>query len=206
MHETKMLRELIETFQDRVDLPIEIDEIRDAIIALGFQDKIILSAEDLDTGVLKGAYYQWREQRGVYGEPVWTSLVVYPEGESIENQRLICAKELIHICDRSVVKARSPDAVLDLAKKLVGPFEAPNGDFADIMAATDKLAQYQSMNLLFPIAARKLARERIENGMADLARIADWAVLPETSIAMLLDEAWDDVSEVMIAIGNGEPF
>lgn len=199
-----MLRKLVEMFEDRVELPIEIDELRAAVVDLGIQDKIIFSAEELDTGILKGAYYQWHESPGPYADPTWTSLIVYPEGVDVAWQRVICAKELIHVCDQQVVKARSADAVDGLARKLVGPFEGTSSDLLDILASTDKLAQYQSLNLLFPLAARKLARKRIAEQTMTPDEIADWAVLPLEQISLMLDEDWDRLSEILVAIGNGD--
>ena len=201
-----MLRKLVGQFEDRVELPIEIDELRTAIINFGIQDRIIFSAEDLDTGVLKGAYYQWRESPIPYGESTWTSLIVYPQGVDLPWQRVICAKELIHLCDQQVVRARTPNAVEGLARKLVGPFEGASSDLLDILASTDKLAQYQSLNLLFPVAARKLAREKIKKHEITEAAVADWAVLPLEHVMLMLDDSWDRLSELLIAIGNGDHF
>lgn len=199
-----MLRRLIEAFEDRVNLPIEIKEVRAEILNLGIQDKIILSAEELDTGVLKGTFYQWHESPAPYADPLRVTLIVYPQNVDIEIQRVICAKELIHVCDANIVKTHDPEAIESLAKKLVGPFETPASDLSDLMAAADKFAQYQSLNLLFPKAARVLARERIASGAMNTKDIADWAVLPLQETELVLAEEWERISELIIAIGNGE--
>jgi len=199
-----MLRQLVECFQDRVELPIEIEEIRDSIVNLGIQDKIVFSAEDLDTGTLRGALYQWRESAGVYTDPVWTTLIVYPVNETIERQRVICAKELIHLFDAQVVRTNTPEMVEQLAKKVVGPFETPSTNPSDLMASMDKLAQYQSLNLLLPLAARRLARKKIEAGEVDMAQVSEWAAIPIEETVLVLNDHWDKFSELLIAIGNGE--
>jgi hypothetical protein len=199
-----MLRRLVERFQDRTELPIEIEEIRDALIDLGVQDKIIFSPEELDTGTLRGAYYQWCEHRAAYGEPVLTTLIVYPKNEDITWQRAICAKELVHVCDKQIVKTQTAEMVEELAQKVVGPFETRTATPADLMATVDKLAQYQGLNLLFPVAARRLARAKIAAGERSYAEIAQWACIPENYARLLLEESWDALNELLTAIGNGD--
>lgn len=199
-----MLRDLVEKFRDRVELPIEIDEVRDAIIGTGIQDKIVFSEEDMDTGKLKGVLYQWHEHQGVYSEPIFTSLIAYPKDVELEWQRAICAKELVHICDRQIVRTKTPEMVEELAEKLVGPFETNSEGLADLMASVDKLAQYQYLDLLFPKAARETARQKIATGTAIISDIADWAVLPEEHVAMALGENWEAVSEMLVTFGNGD--
>lgn len=199
-----MLRTLVERFQDRVDLPIEIDEIRDALVESGVQDRIVFSDEKLDTGRLRGAYYQWREHTTPYAVPRWTTLIVYPSNEDITWQRAICAKELVHVCDRQIVKTQTAEMVEQLAKKIVGPFETRSAGPADLMATVDKLAQYQGLNLLFPLAARRIARARIASGEKTLEEIADWAVVPVEYAALVLGDNWDKISELLTVIGNGD--
>lgn len=199
-----MLRRLVERFQDRTKLPIEIEEIRDVLIDLGVQDKIIFSPELLDTGILRGAYYQWCEHAAAYGEPILTTLIVFPANEDLAWQRAICAKELVHVCDKQIVKTQTPEMVEELAQKVVGPFETRSATPADLMAAVDKLAQYQGLNLLFPAAARKLARAKIASGEKTYEEIADWASIPEQYARLVLEESWDALSELLTAIGNGE--
>jgi hypothetical protein len=199
-----MLRRLVEKFQDRTELPIEIEEIRDALIELGVQDKIIFSDEDLDTSRLRGAYYQWCEHHSPYGEPVLTTLIVYPTNEDTDWQRAICAKELVHVCDKQIVKTQTPDMVEELALKVVGPFETRSATPADLMAAVDKLAQFQGLSLLFPLAARRIARERIASGERTFEQEAKWAGIPVEYARLVLDESWDKLSELLTSIGNGE--
>lgn len=199
-----MLRRLVASFRDRVELPIEVEEIRDALVRLGVQDRIILSGEELDTGKLRGAFYQWREHSAPYSDPTWVTLVIYPVNETISWQRLICAKELVHLCDAATVRAADEAAVAALASKLVGPFEPANADNADVVALLDKLAQHLSVSLLFPRSARELAKQRIADGSASTEDIAAWAVLPAESIVPALDSKWDAIEELLVAIGNGE--
>lgn len=200
-----MLRSLIEAFENRVELPIEISEIRDVIIAHGFQDKVILAEQEMDTGQLKGVFYQWIEHGAPYAEPTLTTLVIFPSNVTVDRQRLICAKELTHVCDLQVAKTNTPEAVLALAEKLVGPFEAPGLDAIELMASVDKLAQFQGLNLLLPKAARNRAKQIMaEDSSITPHAIADWAVIPVEYVTLMLSDFWDPFSAALVAINSGE--
>ncbi|MEE9388530.1 MAG: hypothetical protein V3U96_07955 [Paracoccaceae bacterium] len=199
-----MLRQLVKKFQGVVDLPIEIGEIRDAVVECGIQDQIVFSAEELETGTLRGVFYQYTRRAGVYADPEFHTLIVYPENEDPIWQRVICAKELIHVCDKQIVRTNTDQEVIELANKVVGPFETESTEITDLMAATDKLAQYLALNLLFPKAARDLARGRIEADKKTREEIADWVQIPVEHVFLMLSEEWDTMSEFLVAIGNGE--
>ena len=159
----------------------------------------------MDPGLLKGAYYQWTQPNGVYDtDPDWVTLVVYPKGVDVPQQRLICAKELIHVCDKGVVKTTQPDELVALARKLVGMFEPANADSIDLAASIDKIAQYQSLCLLFPAAARDRAREILNSDSSRFAEIVDWVQLPEDQCHIVLDPRFDQLIAAAVAIGNGE--
>ncbi|MDA9208565.1 hypothetical protein N9O61_06765 [Octadecabacter sp.] len=199
-----MLRSLVEAFQDRTDLPIEISEIRDEIVKQGFQDRIILCSQPLDPGVLKGIYYQWTEHNGVYSDPELISLIVFSNEVNLCWQRLICAKEMVHVCDLQIAKSSSIEEISELARKVIGPFETTDLDVGDLMASFDKLAQYQSLNLLFPKAARNLAKQKLEKDEITTFEIAEWSRIPEELVRLALSEKWETISQLLLAIGNGD--
>ena len=195
---------MLAKFENRTDLPIEIGEIRDAMIEIGIQDRIIFSDEVLDTETLRGAYYQWREHGAVYGEPIWTTLIVYPRDNEPCWQRAICAKELVHVCDKQFAKTQTPEMIMKLSEKILGQFDMAVDSEADLMATVDKLAAYQGVNLLVPLAARRLARSKLASREKTLAEIAEWAAIPEHYVKLVIDGGWDDVSEFLYRLSNGE--
>jgi len=189
-----MLRNLVEVFQDRVTLPIEVTEIRTAIQTIGFQDRIILSARTLDTEVLRGTFYQWTERATLYGEPQLVTLVIYPENINICWQRLICAKEMVHVCDQQIAKTVDIEAIVKLAEKLLGPSKAEATDVTDVMALVDKLAQFQALDLLFPKAARAVAKLKLADNSKTLLEIAEWAKIPQQYVELALTDQWETIS------------
>lgn len=90
-----MFKNLQSKFDGRTSLPIEIQEICDAIVEMGYQDEIRVVPEEMDLKQLLGTYVQWREPNGAYAESTWVSLIVYPSNTDPMMQRLICAKELV---------------------------------------------------------------------------------------------------------------
>lgn len=199
-----MLRSLVEAFQDEVELPIEIEEVRDEIVRQGFQDRIILFAGDLNTDRLRGTFTQWTERGSVYGDPELVTLIIYPKAESARWQRLVCAKELVHVCDMQIAKTKTPEAIEELAERLLGRFEDNKDDEADLMASVDKLAQFQGINLLFPKAARSVARTKLASGEKTIDEIVDWVALPRQFVELALSDIWEKFSELLITFGNGE--
>jgi len=193
-----MFRKLVEEFENITKLPIEIPEICQAIVKLGAQEKVFISPEEMDTGKLKGVFYQYTERSGVYSEPERVTIIVYPANVSLEEQRAICAKELVHLCDKQVRKVKEPGQVRDLVSKLLGPSRSNGIDFADAIAATDILAQFQAMSLLFPKAARLIARQKIASGERTLEDIYKLVCAPTTLIDMMLGPEWDAISETLI--------
>lgn len=197
-----MLRKFLKEFEETTELPIEISELRDALISIGAQDEIIFSAQEMDTGTLNGVFYQYTTRLGVYADPILTTLIVYPKNGTPEIQRVICAKELIHICDHPMLRTDTPEEVEELAEKVVGPFEAENHVLTDLMAATDKLAQYTAINLLFPKAARELARQKVADGKMSTDEIAKWACIPVGYIEMMMTKEWETISEALLSLGE----
>ena len=87
------LARLIAKFAGVAELPVEIPEVRDAIVALGFQDDIVFVPENIDPGKLRGVIYRYTKRDGVYGEPKLCTLIVYSQNLPIEWQRVVCGKE-----------------------------------------------------------------------------------------------------------------
>lgn len=199
--DAKMLRKLVSRFEDVVDLPIEIQDICDALVEICAQDHIYTCPESMDTDRLQGTFTQYIVHDQPYGEPILVTLIVYPSNVDVEKQRAICAKELVHVCDKQSRKVRSKELLSELAEKVVGPFQSATSDpQSDIIAAMDILAQYQAMNLLFPKAARALARRRLESAEIDFDGIVEWVSAPQDMVAEMIDPRWEEISDSLIDV------
>lgn len=189
-----LFKKLIEQFSDIEMLPIEITEVRDAILDLGVQDQIHIVGNSADTAKVWGAYYKFSRHPGVYAAPELHSIIAYNLGLSIEWQRVVCCKELVHIFDRDEERTNTPEHVVELAAKLLGPMSSEDFGIGEIMALKDKIAMYQSLPLLFPNAARSKALAAIAAGTHDAKSIAKQAVLPLSIVTLILSKDWPAIS------------
>jgi hypothetical protein len=192
------LRKLYERFQGVSDLPIEIADIRDAVIQLGVQDRIIFRGESLDPGELCGIFYQYITRPGVYADPVLTTIIVYPESAEPAVQRMISAKELIHMMDSALERVETQEGLTELVDKLLGPLSTEDFGLADYVAAQDKMAIYRCIPLLFPSAARAVASQLLKEGAVTIAQIAEWACLPDQIVTFVMADGWPELEKSIL--------
>lgn len=196
-----MFKNLQAKFDGRTELPIEIQDICDALVEMGYQDDIRVVPEQMDLTQLLGAYAQWREPNGVYGEPNWVSLIVYPSNVEPMSQRLICAKELVHVCDAHVSKTNDPKEIMELAQVLSNKGTIPDGmQITSMKVATDVLAQGKALMLLFPKAARIIARQQIKDGSLSIDRLEQMCQIPRRTLEDLLDPEWEEFATLLALI------
>lgn len=187
---------LVTKFAEVRELPIEIPEVRDAVVSFGIQDQIICVPADSDPGKCRGVYYQFTHRKKLYGDPNLVSLIVYSARLDVPWQRVICAKEMIHIMDGQSEKTRTEEEVQGLIDKLLGPLSTEDYGLADLMAAVDKMALYQSLTFLFPDAAREAARDAAKKKKPE--EIAAWASLPLPLSNLVISDEWPDLKKALL--------
>lgn len=192
-----MFQKLLKNFRDRVTLPIEVGELTAFLIQQGCQDSIILHPEEMDPLELRGAYVQYTTHPGVYAAPELVTLIIYPANAPVSDQRVICGKEVIHLCDGKTARTNSPEEVEALVEKLLGPLSTEDYGLADIMASVDRIALYQALALLFPIAARQVAIAAIAAGKVSIDQVAEWADLPLPLVRLVLSPEWEEVYAII---------
>ncbi|WP_439543273.1 hypothetical protein [Hyphomicrobium sp.] len=119
-----LFKKLISEFADRSEVPVEIDEIRDAIVKLGMQDEIVFIGNDVDPGQIWGAIYQYTKAIAVYSPPEFHTIIGYNTRLPIPWQRVVCCKELVHLFDRKEERTNTPEHVKELAEKILGPMSS----------------------------------------------------------------------------------
>ncbi len=195
-----MLRELIEHFSQVTELPVEVDSIVDQIKAQSAQDEIFLYEIDTDPTKIRGIFHQFTYHKVPYGEPILVTQVGYSSNVSCEWQRVIAVKELIHIFDQKPVKTNTENEVSQLLDKLVGPLSSEIYGLADLQAATDRLALYQSLPLLMPKAALTIARQAVKDECRTPDDVAQWACMPVELVRLMLSESWINLNDQLYAI------
>jgi hypothetical protein len=189
-----MLKELVGHLAAVTSLPIEIEEIACKIKDMGCQDEIHIFPADCDPTVVRGVYTQFRYHAAMYGEPIWVTHIAYCQNVPVEWQRVICAKELVHIFDPHATRTDTEDEVNGLLDKLVGPLSSEDYGFTDLMAAKDRIALYQCLPLLLPKASLELARQRVRAGLKTEQEIAEWACMPVRLVSLMLSEDWENLN------------
>ena len=195
------LTKLIQQFSGSAELPVEIPEIRDAVVNLGFQDDIIFHPEPIDPTQLRGVFYQYTlRDPPPYGDPHLCTLIVYSGVLPVDWQRVVCGKELVHIMDAHVAHTKTADEINDLVIKILGPLSTEDFGLADFVAAKDKLALYQILPILFPDAARKAAAAKLAANEKTIEGIAAWACLPLQLTRLIMTDEWPAIERDICAI------
>jgi hypothetical protein len=174
--------------------------MRDAIVDLGNQDDIrFIPCAKMNPAQLRGVFYQFTHRPRMYGDPVLCTLIIYSPQMSIEWQRLVCAKELIHVLDGKAERTKTEDELQGLIDKIIGPLSTEDFGLADVMAAKDKLAVYQALAVIFPDAARADALKAMENGMTK-QQIMERASIPMQFVNLVLADEWPAIKKDICAI------
>jgi hypothetical protein len=191
---------LVNHFAEFHEVPIEVSpDVRNVMVdVLRVQDEIIFCKEDMSPDELRGAYYQYTKRDGVYGEPKFCSVIVYCSSMSLDWQRMICCKELVHVLDKKIEKTDTKEE--GLATRLLGPLSTEDFGIVDIMASKDRWALYVALGVLFPKAARDNAKAAIASGAESIETVAEKAVLPRTLIGLALRDEWDGILEEVTSL------
>lgn len=189
-----MLKKIIEQFAEKTELPIEVQEIADAIIGAGIQDEIHFVDVDADPAVIHGAFARFSYHKAIYGDPIWVTHIPYNSRDPLKLQRVVCSKEMIHLFDSDIERTDTPEEIYELIDKLLGPLTTDDLGLADLMAAKDKLAVYQCLPLLMPKAALQVARDAVAKGIKTPEEISEWAQIPVGLIHLMLQKEWDTIN------------
>jgi len=190
------LIKLIEHFENRTDLPIEVSEVRDEIIAMGIQDEIVIVGKSADPKLIWGAFNRYTKKNCVYSPPELVTVVAYNSNLATSLQRVVCCKELVHIFDREEEQTETIAEVETLLAKLIpGSTETDDFNLVDIKVLKDQIALYQSLPLLFPKAAREAALRALNEGRHTAETIAARVAMPLSLVKLVLSEEWPGICD-----------
>ncbi len=193
------LNRLLNHFSIQDNMPVELNEVRDFIVSdLCVQDRIVFCKEDMDQNKLRGLYYQYTQRNGVYADPELHSVVIYCSKLSIDWQRLICCKELVHIFDKQVEKTILKDDISGLAEKMLGPLSTESFGKIDIMATKDRFAMYIALGILFPEAAINRAKKAIAAKLETVDTIAEKVALPKEFVLLAMKDDFKPLLDTLV--------
>lgn len=179
--------------------PITIQNVADQIReSFGVVDRIWYCGFDEHQDVLLGMLLQW-ETRHVYGEITADAAVCFNANVSLEWQRLICCKELIHLLDPPGLKVNAPPKLTKLLDRLLGGLDYKITSLSHARAAMETMAQYQAVAVLFPHEAREEYVEAHREGTMSLDAIAEDVLIPREYVTLVMDDMWKEVRERLLS-------
>ena len=191
------LKKLIAAFREVDALPVEVEDIRQKIIDLGFQDEIIIQGVHGDPGHIKGVFYQYKMTPAVYAEKILCTVIGFNLANPLPWQRLSCAKELMHVFDDDLERTNTAAELDRLMDKLLGPMSTDDVGLADLMALKDKMALYEAIPILFPIAARNACLNALAAGFIAKEEVIIQACLPPPICELVLGDDWPKWLELL---------
>jgi hypothetical protein len=192
------IKQLISELSKREVVPIDIqDEIVPLVLELCQQQNlhIYFWAKNLDTDVLKGkiAHWDFPDADGIQNNVID---IDYPANLSKDWQRMVCAKELVHVLDPVDTRVMTEEAFEKLCERLVLPpeFHEPI-DGKQVWA--DRLAVYQAVALLFPWATRALLLRPYISKEINIEEIASLVDIPVRYAKLVMDELWEHLHKYL---------
>lgn len=180
---------LVQQFEDRTDFPVLLNEVRDAVIRLGMTDRLTFKAVEIEENILRGVCHRYDFRPSVYGEMEERVDILYASSLDQPWQRLVVVKELIHTLDADGHRITTAEEVDDLIRRM-----ARRPELREPMnwgEASDRVALYQALGILFPFAARALIKEKYDAGRISDEMIAHRAVIPDQFVSFLMSSDWD---------------
>ena len=147
--------DLIARFATVIELPVDVNDVLDALKASGCEDDIEFIGVDLDPDILQGKISIFWRQNGVYdADPTRCANIYYHRGHTLDWQRMICCKELVHVLDPAFAHTSTIGDIDKLAEKIGLPPEMQDPMNDGTAVNVDRLAEWRAAALLLPLAAR----------------------------------------------------
>jgi hypothetical protein len=187
---------LVEVFEGRTELPIDLDEVTSWIIQNRIQQEINFIPVNLDTGVIRGFLKRYKRSNGGWHlEPDLVSSVYYDQNQGADWINLVCAKELLHILDAATVTTK--EQFDKLTQRLSLPDDIRHFNEDPDYALVDKFGSAPASALLLPIAAREALLPHYKAGTINAADIARLAVMPVQHVRTVMSDNWPRIYEVI---------
>ena len=194
---------IIKEFDSRKSVPVDVNEVLQALISRGIKDEIWFWDADIDAKTLRGQLVHWDPAQDWEYPTDETQItkrrvadIYYAKNLTDDWQRLVCCKELLHILDPAGARAATQEAVMRLTEKIVLPPDLQ--DVTDGYAtATDRVALLQATAVLFPLRARELFKADGTLSNAEIAKLVD---IPSRYVAVVMSDSWPAIHKILIGL------
>lgn len=185
-------KELLSRFVVCEELPIDVQDDLVPIIKENFDLELYFWPADMDHGVYRGQISHWEYPKDETHKQMQQVIdITYASNLPTDWQRVICAKELIHILDPIDTRVSTEDGFSRLIEKIVlPPGMAEAADGAKVW--NDRLGIYCAIAVLFPWAARQLFIDPYKAGKISIQEIAAIVDIPRQYAALVMHELWEE--------------
>jgi len=181
---------LLEDFCNWPHYVVETTDISSAIVRRAYVNSVNFVPFDESPQDLLGMLVKW-EHCHPYGTVTEHVAVCYNLNTPPWLQRLICAKEMIHILENGEAETSSREAFSALLDSLFpGDTERALIDIFRRQALHEHAAIFQATNLMFPMPHRERCREKLAKDEMSLAEVASHFDIPEFFAETLLSPEW----------------
>jgi hypothetical protein len=188
------IKDLISLVSSKETVPIDIQDevipLVQAISGFGHLD-IYFWKKDMNSNLLRGKIAHWEYPDGNGG----TRQVIdidFPASLSLDWQRMICCKELVHILDPIDCRVMTEESFDKLCEKLVLPpdLQEPTNGLA---IWTDRMAVFQALAILFPWASRQHLVEPYRAKKITAEKISELFDIPLRYVYLVMSDDWQKV-------------
>lgn len=188
------------------NLPVDPDDLRLALMALGYADNIefIKFSENPnpDRGVVLGIFKIYHDREAVYGDPSKNVQIYYLGNLSPEMLRLVVCKEMSHLLlGHPTFRANNEQRLTDLVELIATENSLGLRHSASPPYQTEIMALIAALEILCPFSIRQKVLARVESGDLKGADLERWFGLPESSLLSIFSKAY--LNTVGISLKNG---
>ena len=183
-------------------LPIRVDDIKDAILDFGIQDRITFNEVEMDSDIVRGFLHRYTIHSAPYAEPTLCSDIYYAKNLDDDWARLVCVKELVHIFDSTRTIVKTGDDVVQLIEQLSMPFDIDTLPDTDIKSISDRIGMIVALALLLPRDARDLLRPKYEASEITDEEISLAARLPVRFVKIVMLPHFEEIVDSFIGVAH----
>lgn len=186
------IQELVLQLSGREVVPIDADDDIVPLVSAGLTLDIYTFAVDMETGVLRGkmSLWEWSDENSV--PPTEHHCLDIHYAKSLPNDwaRLVCVKELIHLCDPIEATVMTEAGLDRLINKIVLPPAMQSAEDGDGVW-NDRTGIMHALAVLFPWACRELLMTPFKEGKLSIDEIAKLVDIPVEYAAVVMDDIWE---------------
>lgn len=181
---------VVQHFDKQGKVPVDLAEVLQIIKVLQPGLNVRVKGVDVPANRIKGNCYRYQIPDSKILVPRQCALIVYSTQMELCEQRLVCAKELLHLLDGDPIRTSTQEQVLQLANELAQ--KRP----ASVQSYVDDLAKWQAVATLFPFTLWQQIMPRYKEDMA--AKIAEELQIPLSYVKAVMTPAWEEMRESIL--------